>query len=138
MMILEEIIAERLHELGLGIYDENGADGNIYLVQLPDESGNKSDEIIISILTSGSNIREPKYNGGVIKPISNIYVRGKNLVKVAQKAFEISNKLSEDSYEKNDFKIIQTFISAEPILLRIDEKGFYLYSMRISQNIKFK
>lgn len=136
-MMIEEIIAERLHELGLGIYDENGADGNIYLVQLPDESGNKADEII-SILNSGSNIREPKYNGGIIKPILSIYVRGKNLIKVAQKAHEIANKLSEDSYEKNDFKIIQTFIIAEPILLRIDEKGFYMYSMRISQNIKFK
>lgn len=136
-MMIEEIIANRLHEKGLGIYDENGADGNIYLIQLPDKSGNKSDEII-SVLTSGSNIREPKYNGGVVKPISNIYVRGKNLHKVAKKAHEIADKMTEDSYETNDFKIIQTFISAEPILLQIDEKGFYLYSMRISQNINFK
>ena len=136
-MMIEEIIAERLHEKGLGIYDENGVDGNIYLVQLPDESGNKSDEII-SILNSGSNIREPKYNGGVINPISNIYVRGRNLHKVEKKAHEIADKMTEDSYETNDFSILQTFISAEPILLQIDDKGFYLYSMRISQNIKFK
>ena len=136
-MMIEEIIAERLHELGLGIYDENGADGNIYLVQLPDESGNKADEII-SILTSGSNTREPSYHSGVVKPISNIYVRGKNLHKVAKKACEIANMINNDSYETNNFDVLQTFISAEPVLLRIDEKGFYMYSMRISQNINFK
>ena len=136
-MMIEEIIAERLHEKGLGIYDENGCDGNIYLVQLPDESGNKADEII-SILTSGSNIREPSYHDGVVKPISNIYVRGKNLHKVAKKAHEIANTINNDSYKSKDFEVLQTFISAEPILLRIDEKGFYMYSMRISQNINFK
>ena len=132
--MIEVLIAERLHELGLGIYDENGTEGNIYLIDLPDETGDK-DEEIISIITNGSYTREPKYNESAVKPLTSIYVRGKDLIKTSKKIDKICEGLSNDSYSTDKYNILQTFIISEPTFLQIDEKGFYTFSMRVLQNI---
>lgn len=136
MILPEEILANRLHELGLGIYDEDGADGNIYLDNIPDKLLSDG-EYIISVYKSGSFTRNIALLGGSINPIYNIYVKSKKLLDASRMAHTIANTISEDSYSKNDYIVHQTFIFSEPVRLVIDEKGDYTFSFQVIQNIEY-
>lgn len=136
MILPEEILANRLHELGLGIYDENGTDGNIFLDNIPNKSLTDG-EILISIYKSGSMSRNIALLGGSINPIYNIYIKSKKLLEASREAHKIANRISEDSYKKNDYIVHQTFIFSEPVRLVIDEKGDYTFSFQVIQNIEF-
>lgn len=126
MKIPEEILAERFHQLGLGIYDENGVDGNIYIDNIP--SLNKDDDFKICIYKSGSFERELKVLGGAIHPMMSIYVKGKDLISTSRFINNICNVINEDSYKTDEFIVYQTFVYTEPLRLKDDEKGNYIYS----------
>lgn len=137
MKLTEEIMAERFHKLGLGIYDENGTYGNIYLDNIPDIIPKDTEEIIC-IYQSGSFEREIKDVGGAIHPIIMVYVKGRNLIKTAKKAKEICDVISEDQYISNDFIVHQTYIFSEPTRLAMDEKENYTFSFRLLLTIEEK
>lgn len=132
-MIIEEFLSNRLHALGIGIYDPDGIDGNIFLLEIPEL--HKKYETVISIIQTSSFSRELKINTAAIHPVFNIYVKGKRLIDVTKKANEIAEKLSEDSYMTDKFIIYQTYIFSEPIFATKDEKSNYIYTMQISQTI---
>lgn len=135
LKLTEEIMAERLHKLGLGIYDENGTDGNIYLDNIPDIIPKENDEIIC-VYQSGSFRRAIKVLSGSIRPILTIYVKGRNLINTMNTAQEICKTLSEDEYSTDEFIVHQTFIFSEPTRLVIDEKDDYIFSFQIVMTIE--
>lgn len=137
MKMPEVILAERFHELNIGIYDENGVDGNIYLNNLPDEIPPENDEII-SIYKNTGFQRELKILGGAIHPMMNIFISGRDFARTAQRANDIAEMISEDSYIKDDYVVYQSYIFTEPTNVSEDEKENFVFSFNLLMCIGYK
>ena len=100
--MIEELFAEYLAENGYGIYNHDGEDGNIFLFELPYESQNASETMI---LRSNGNTKPAS---AIIKnaeiPFLDFYIRGKTNRDCINKINELKKLLHEKTFQyKNIF-----------------------------------
>lgn len=132
-MTIEQIVAEKLHTLNFGVYDEDGTTGNIFLMTMPEEMPKKFD-YIISVVQSSSLQRSMKIDCSVKKPLMTIFIKGKKVLKIKEIIEKIADSFQELEWETDKYKVIQSFPTTEAIFLGKDEKGFNMYDINILIN----
>lgn len=125
--MIEELIAEYLSENGYGIYDPDGEEGNIFLFELPYESPNVSETMI---LRSGGN---NKPASAIIKnaeiPYLDFYIRGKTNKDCITKINELKKLLNEKTFQFKNIFVEYIYQRGEYIHLGRDINDMVLYNI---------
>lgn len=125
---LEEI-AMYLHSLGVGIYNRDGANGNIFLETLPEGKGR-----CIGIYCRGGE--EGDLNGEVIQANIQFIIRNpKKLEALDQGSLIIKNicGFNSGSFIENGHYIIDTWaLQGVPVYIGVDKSGRHEYSINLS------
>ena len=125
--MIEELFAEYLAENGYGIYNPDGEGGNIFLFELPYESQNTSETMI---LRSNGNTKPAS---AIIKnaeiPFLDFYIRGKTNRECINKINELKKLLHEKTFQYKNIFVEYIYQRGDYIYLGRDVNDMVLYNI---------
>ena len=127
----ERILAEILMEEELGIYDEEGVSGNIFIGETPI---NLQNEIDLTIRKTGGSRVIRKLTGAKNSYLT-IYAKGNNYELVSEKLETIGSILLNKAYNIDKYFIENVFVFSEPQWILTDDNGTYLFDMTLTLTI---
>ena len=127
----ERILAEILMEEELGIYDEEGISGNIFIGETPIDLQN---EIDLTIRKTGGSRVIRKLTGAKNSYLT-IYAKGNNYELVSEKLETIGSILLNKAYNIDKYFIENVFVFSEPQWILTDDNGTYLFDMTLTLTI---